>query len=55
MRWDSIPPGAKVPLGESSMWGDYHVREVALYLQRIINNDTYYAFYGVCCESSYRL
>ena len=44
--WDYIPPGAKVPLGESSQWGDYHAREVALYLQRIIENGKYYAFYG---------
>ena len=22
--WDYIPPGQKVPNGESSMWGDYH-------------------------------
>ena len=22
--WDHIPEGAKVPHGESSMWGDYH-------------------------------
>src|SRR5438128_246107 len=26
--WDAIPAGAKVPAGESSMWGDYHAREV---------------------------
>jgi unsaturated chondroitin disaccharide hydrolase len=44
--WDYIPPGAKVPLGESSMWGDYHAREVALYLKRILKNEKYYAFYG---------
>jgi hypothetical protein len=44
--WDYIPPGAKVPLGESSQWGDYHAREVALYLQRIIGNGKYYTFYG---------
>ena len=24
--WDYIPPGRKVPCGESSMWGDYHLR-----------------------------
>jgi unsaturated chondroitin disaccharide hydrolase len=24
-----------VPCGESSMWGDYHARELALYLQRL--------------------
>ena len=32
--WDYIPRGRKVPCGESSMWGDYHVREAALYVQR---------------------
>ncbi len=44
--WDYIPPGAKIPLGESSQWGDYHAREVALYLQRIIKNGKYYTFFG---------
>jgi len=45
--WDYIPKGGKVPNGESSMWGDYHAREVALYLQRIINNETYYTFFNI--------
>jgi unsaturated chondroitin disaccharide hydrolase len=45
--WDNIPEGSKIPNGESSMWGDYHAREVALYLQRIINNETYYTFFNV--------
>lgn len=45
--WDHIPPGSKIPNGESSMWGDYHAREAALYLQRIINNDTYYTFFNI--------
>ena len=45
--WDYIPPGSKIPNGESSMWGDYHAREVALYLQRIINNETYYTFFNI--------
>lgn len=44
--WDYIPPGSKIPLGESSMWGDYHARELALYLQRIIENQPYYTFFG---------
>ncbi len=44
--WDYIPPGQKVPIGESSMWGDYHAREVALYLQRLIKNGTYHTFFG---------
>jgi unsaturated chondroitin disaccharide hydrolase len=44
--WDHIPSGQKIPCGESSMWGDYHAREVAVYLQRIINEEPYYAFYN---------
>lgn len=44
--WDYIPQGSKIANGESSMWGDYHAREVALYLQRIINNESYYTFFG---------
>ncbi len=44
--WDYIPPGSNIPNGESSMWGDYHVREVALYIQRVINNEKYYTFYN---------
>ena len=45
--WDYIPEGSKIPNGESGMWGDYHAREVALYLQRIINNETYYTFFNI--------
>ena len=45
--WDHVPVGSKIPYGESSMWGDYHAREVALYLQRIINNETYYTFFNI--------
>jgi hypothetical protein len=33
--WDHIPAGARTPRGESSMWGDYHAREAALYVQRL--------------------
>jgi unsaturated chondroitin disaccharide hydrolase len=45
--WDYVPGKSKIPYGESSMWGDYHVREAALYLQRIINNETYYTFFNI--------
>ena len=44
--WDHVPAGKKIASGESSMWGDYHAREVALYLQRIINGDPYYTFFN---------
>ena len=44
--WDFVPEGSKIHCGESSMWGDYHAREAALYLQRIINNGKYYTFFS---------
>jgi len=44
--WDYVPPGAHVPRGESSQWGDYHAREVALYLQRIATDEPYLTFFG---------
>ncbi len=44
--WDHIPAGQSIPCGESSMWGDYHAREVALYLQRIIEGEPYLTFFG---------
>ena len=34
--WDHVPSGRAVPCGESSMWGDYHLREAALYAQRLL-------------------
>jgi unsaturated chondroitin disaccharide hydrolase len=45
-RWDFVPPGCKVPCGESSMWGDYHMREVVLYVQRLARIEPYYTFFG---------
>ena len=44
--WDHVPEGQKIASGESSQWGDYHMREVALYLQRIVDNEPYYTFFG---------
>ena len=43
--WDNVPSGYKIPCNESSMWGDYHARELMLYLSRQIKNDPYYVFY----------
>lgn len=43
--WDYIPPGKQIPMGESSMWGDYHARELALLIFRIAQNQPYYCFY----------
>ena len=44
--WDRIPPGSKIPIGESSQWGDYHAREAALYVQRLAEGKPYYTFFG---------
>jgi hypothetical protein len=44
--WDHVPAGRKVPCGEACMWGDYHIRELALYVQRIIRNEPYLTFFG---------
>jgi len=43
--WDSIAPGQKVPNGESSMWGDYHARELALLLWREARGESYLTFF----------
>lgn len=50
--WDHVPEGRKVPCGESSMWGDYHAREVALYAKRLIEGGPYLAFFGAVRSES---
>ena len=44
--WDHIPPGRKVPCGEAAMWGDYHARELALYLLRLAGKGPYLTFFS---------
>lgn len=44
--WDHVPAGRSIPCGESSMWGDYHLRELALYVQRLVANKPYLQFWG---------
>jgi len=43
--WDHIAPGQKVPNGESSMWGDYHARELALLILREARGEHYLTFF----------
>jgi len=43
--WDYVPPERKVPGGESSMWGDYHLRELALLLLREAEGKPYLKFF----------
>lgn len=44
--WDYVPAGQSVPCGESSMWGDYHLRELALYVQRLAKGERYLTFWA---------
>lgn len=43
--WDHVAPGRRVPCEEASMWGDYHLREVALFVQRIATGNPYLIFW----------
>ncbi len=45
-NWDHIPEGRKVPCGESCQWGDYHLREAALTVQRLAEGGPRYRFFG---------
>ena len=42
--WDHVPEGRKIPSGESSMWGDYHLLELALLIRRMAAAG-YYTFF----------
>jgi len=44
--WDHIPPGKKIPMGEASMWGDYHARELGLMLLRDAKGEREYKFFS---------
>ncbi len=44
-HWDYMAPGQEVPNGESSMWGDYHARELAVLLWREARGEAYPTFF----------
>jgi unsaturated chondroitin disaccharide hydrolase len=44
--WDYTPEAGKAPYGESSMWGDYHAMELAVYLNRLNKGQPYYTFFA---------
>jgi hypothetical protein len=44
--WDNVPIGRKVPCGESCMWGDYHLMELALYVLRVDERKPYLTFWS---------
>ncbi len=43
--WDHVPAGQTVPCGESSMWGDYHLLELAVIMHRMIRGEKPYRFF----------
>ncbi len=43
--WDYIPLGKIVAQGESSMWGDYHAMELAVYLKRALDGGPFLGFF----------
>jgi hypothetical protein len=43
--WDHVQAGRIVPCGESSMWGDYHLRELALIIGRLAEDRPLPTFY----------
>jgi hypothetical protein len=43
--WDHIAKGQNIPNGESSMWGDYHARELALMILREAEGAPYLTFF----------
>jgi hypothetical protein len=44
--WDYVAPGQRIPNGESSMWGDYHARELALLLLRETRGEPWLTFFS---------
>jgi hypothetical protein len=46
-EWDYVAPGQKIPNGESCMWGDYHMLELGLYIQRLAQGKNPQCFFNV--------
>lgn len=44
--WDHVPKGRNVPCGESSMWGDYHLLELANLIKRTADKGKYPTFFS---------
>jgi hypothetical protein len=44
--WDLAPAADGVPRGEACMWGDYHARELALYVLRMVEDRPYLTFWS---------
>jgi hypothetical protein len=44
--WDHVARGQRIPNGESSMWGDYHLRELGVGLLREARGEPALMFFG---------
>lgn len=44
-HWDHVPKGSKVSHSESSLWGDYHLLELALLIHRMAGGGPYLKFF----------
>ena len=44
--WDHRSEGTATPSGESVLWGDYHLVELALLVQRMAREEPYYTFFA---------
>ena len=44
--WDHTPSGSRIPRGESSQWGDYHLREASLLVRRLARDEPYLTFFA---------
>ncbi|MGH7598210.1 MAG: hypothetical protein ACREOI_17795, partial [bacterium] len=53
--WDHTPKSAHVPRDESSMWGDYHLRELALLLWRQAQDLPYLTFFAATANKKKKL
>ncbi len=45
--WDYIPAESKIPYGESAMWGDYHLLELAVLVKRLGTDKPYHRFFNL--------
>jgi unsaturated chondroitin disaccharide hydrolase len=43
--WDHVPSGRRIPCGESSMWGDYHMVELC-YMVKTMLKGPFYTFFS---------
>ncbi|HCD02942.1 MAG TPA: glycosyl hydrolase, partial [Planctomycetaceae bacterium] len=43
--WDHVPEDSSIPRGESCLWGDYHLREAAVYAGRLARGQEH-SFFG---------